>query len=146
MVGENSRERNGVVTGAEGDRMADKQKNSTVVWVVTVLLAVLFVWIGLTMLGGDQWSSDFQRWGYPTWLCPVIGVLAIVAAALLLVRRVAWVGAGTLAALMAVAVVTTLRHERGGAALMPALLLMSLTSLAYHHFPRKQLPAAPEAH
>ena len=145
MVGEISRGRSGAVKEAEGDRMADKKTNSTVVWVVTVLLAALFVWIGLSMLGGEQWASDFQRWGYPTWLCPMIGVLTIAAAASLFVRRVAWVGAGTLAALMAIAVVTTLRHERG-AALMPALLLMSLTSLAYHRYPRKQLPAAPEPH
>jgi hypothetical protein len=125
--------------------MADKKPNPTVVWVVTVLLAALFGWIGLSMLGGEQWPSDFQRWGYPTWLCPVIGALTIAAAASLFVRRVAWVGAGTLAALMAIAVVATLRHERGAAALMPALLLMSLTSLAYHRYPRKQLPAVPEA-
>ena len=79
-------------------------------------------------------------------LCPVIGVVEVVGGILLLVRRVAWVGAVMLALLMVGAVTTTLRHEGAGAALMPALLLTSLTSLTYYRFPRKQLPAAPEAH
>jgi uncharacterized membrane protein YphA (DoxX/SURF4 family) len=143
MVGENS---HGIREGAEGDRMAAKQTNSTVVWVVTFLLTALFVWMGATMVGSEQWSADFQRWGYPVWLCPVIGVVEVVGGILLLVRRVAWVGAVTLALLMVGAVTTTLRHEGAGAALMPALLLTSLTSLTYYRFPRKQLPAAPEAH
>jgi uncharacterized membrane protein YphA (DoxX/SURF4 family) len=125
--------------------MAEKQKNSTVVWVVTFLLAALFVWMGLNMLGSEELPANFRRWGYPSWLCPAIGLLEIAAAAVLFVRRFAWIGAATLAVLMAGAAVTTLRHEGAVAALMPALLMTSLGSLSYHRFPRKQLPAAAEA-
>src|SRR5262245_4627218 len=106
--------------------MADKKPNSTVVLVVSFLLAVLFGWMGYTLLSSDQWVTDFQRWGYPGWLAPVIGALEIAAAVSLFVRRVAWIGAAGLATVMVGAIVTTIRHEGVSYALMPALLLTSL--------------------
>jgi hypothetical protein len=119
--------------------MADKQANSKAVWVVTFLLVALFVWSGANMVVSEQWPAHFRRWGYPEWLCPVIGLAEVAGAVLLLVRRVAWIGATTLTLLMACGVVTMLRHESAAAALMPALLLTSLASLAYYRFPRRQV-------
>lgn len=75
--------------------------SKNVTWTVTLLLAAVFLWAGITkFLGVSFWTESFPRWGFPVWMRWAIGAIECVGALLLLIPPVAIVGATLLAALM----------------------------------------------
>jgi putative oxidoreductase len=82
-----------------------------VVWILSILTAVLLVAAGLPkILGQGGWTARFDRWGYPARFVVVIGVVEVVAALMLLIPRVAALGAAILAVVMLGAAGTHLVH------------------------------------
>lgn len=97
--------------------MTKKRLIGTVaIWIVTILLALVCLRSGLMKMtpgmGGEQfWIRDFARWGYPDWFRIVVGIAELVSFLLLLVPRVAAVGAGIFAAVMLGAIFTHATHN-----------------------------------
>ena len=85
---------------------------STTVWVVSVLLAALYLFTGGTKLAGMQMAvEEFARYGYPDWFRLVVGAAEVTGAVLLLVPRAALYGAIMLSVVMIGATVTHLTHQ-----------------------------------
>jgi uncharacterized membrane protein YphA (DoxX/SURF4 family) len=81
-------------------------------WSVTVFLALVCLRSGLTKLpGGGFWVRDFQRWGYPAWFRLAVAAAELAAFALLLIPRLASIGAALFALVMAGAVYTHATHH-----------------------------------
>lgn len=79
-------------------------------WVVTVLVAGIFAFQGGSKLFSNSlWTKAFAHWGYPVWFRILIGIAECLAAALLVVPRVAAYGATLIIAVMAGGIVTNLR-------------------------------------
>jgi uncharacterized membrane protein YphA (DoxX/SURF4 family) len=75
--------------------MATGKAKTVALWVLSVLLAALFVMAGGSKLaGGEQVVANFARWGYPPWFRFVLGTGEVVSALLLLWPRTAFLGAG----------------------------------------------------
>jgi uncharacterized membrane protein YphA (DoxX/SURF4 family) len=72
--------------------MESKARRITV-W-VSRLLAAMFLFAGLKKLLGAQVDiQHFAAWGYPDWFRPVVGSIEVVSALLLLIPRLAYLGA-----------------------------------------------------
>jgi putative oxidoreductase len=85
-----------------------------VLWIVTLLLALVCLRSGLMKMPGvpgvEFWTRDFGRWGYPDWFRMVIGIAELVSFALLLVPRVAAYGALVFGIIMLGAIFTHATH------------------------------------
>jgi uncharacterized membrane protein YphA (DoxX/SURF4 family) len=65
-----------------------------VLWIITAFLVYVFVRQGLSKFSDDSgWSKAFRFWGYPDWFRILVGVAEVSAALLLLVPRIAFIGA-----------------------------------------------------
>lgn len=119
--------------------MAGKKKWKTVAtWVLSGLLALLFLMAGGSKLAGaEQHVKGFAHWGYPDWFRLVVGSVEVVSAVLLLVPRAAFFGAAGLAAVMAGATYTHLFRAtgEGGMAAFTLLLLAFAGLLAWARRP-----------
>jgi uncharacterized membrane protein YphA (DoxX/SURF4 family) len=72
-----------------------------VLWVPTLFLVYVFATQGLAKFSDQSgWAKAFAIWHFPVWFRILIGVCEITAAALLLLRRTASLGAGLIAAVM----------------------------------------------
>ena len=70
-------------------------------WLATLFLVWVFVRQGWSKFSDDSgWARAFRHWHYPDWFRVAIGVLEVLAAALLLWRRSATVGAILIAVVM----------------------------------------------
>ena len=109
------------------------------IWIVTVLLALVCLRSGLTKMpgmGGEQfWIRDFARWGYPDWFRIVVGIAELVSFLLLLVPRVAGVGAGIFAVVMLGAIFTHATHNEFSRLPFNLLLLVFSVSVVYARKP-----------
>src|SRR5215213_3310712 len=66
----------------------------TVLWIVTVFLAYVFLRQGYSKFFDDSgWARAFRVWHYPDWFRIFIGIVEISAVLLLFVRRFALAGA-----------------------------------------------------
>ncbi len=100
--------------------------NAILIWT----LVVGFFGAGLFNLMGTQATqSDFVRWGYPRWWCHVTGALEIVSAAMIALSSSREAGLMFGAAIIAVAVLTVVRH-RGFVHLVPLSVFVALLALA----------------
>lgn len=64
------------------------------VWLLTLLLAFVFFATGAAKLtDGGGWTARFNHWGFPVWFRIFIGALEVLSALLLIVPRLATVGA-----------------------------------------------------
>ena len=109
------------------------------VWVLSVLLAFVFVMAGLPKLqGGPGQVRAFAHWGYPDWFRIVVGVVELASGALLLIPRLAFFGALGIAAIMAGATYTHVVRVPQEAGRAPfTLTLLALAALvAYYRRPR----------
>lgn len=101
------------------------------VWVVSGLLALLFVFSGGTKLAGMPMHVEhFAHWGYPDWFRLVVGAVEVVFGVGLLLPRVAFVAAIVLCVNMAGAVYTELFRGDPATALFPLVLLVLLVGVA----------------
>lgn len=107
-------------------------------WVLSGLLAVLFLMAGGSKLAGaEQHVKGFAHWGYPDWFRLVVGSVEVVSAVLLLVPRAAFFGAAGLTVLMMGATYTHLFRAsgEGGMAVFTLLLLAFAVLLAWARRP-----------
>jgi len=80
-------------------------------WTLQVLLAALFVVIGIAKFVDPSWARNFARWGYPSGFHMVIGALEAIGGVCLLVPRIATYAAALLGVIMIAASATLLLHD-----------------------------------
>jgi len=104
---------------------------SIAVWVISVLLAAMYLFAGATKLAGMQMHVEaFAKWGYPDWFRLVVGATEVVGGALLLVPGAAFYAAVVLAVEMIGAVLTHLTHQEAPNAVVPLVLFVLLAFVA----------------
>jgi putative oxidoreductase len=85
---------------------------TTGTWVLTLLLALFFLFVGWKKLAGNEVTAQhFQEWGYASWLLRFVGCLEVLGALLLLFPATATSGAILLSLVMVGASYTLLSHE-----------------------------------
>jgi putative oxidoreductase len=83
-------------------------------WIPALLLVLIFVPQGWSKFSDTSgWAAAFRHWGYPIWFRIAIGVIEVVAAALLLWRRTAPVGAALIVIVMLGGMATHLAFDNG---------------------------------
>ena len=106
---------------------------NTIVWVLSALIALLFLGVGSAKLfGGATMVQQFHAFGYPGWFLYVTGILEVLGAVLLLIPRLATLGAVLLACVMVGALVTLLTHGMVAMVALPLILLALLVWIAQH--------------
>jgi uncharacterized membrane protein YphA (DoxX/SURF4 family) len=102
-------------------------------WTLTILLALEFFLAGGGKFagGGAGWSANFARWGLPHWLPPVVGLVEVGSALLLLIPRLAMLGALGLGVVMVGAMGTHVTHGEGGRVVFCAILLVLSALVAW---------------
>jgi len=106
--------------------------NTVVVWVLSILLAAIFLIAGVPKLigTGTIFLEAAAMRGYPDWLRIVVGIAEVAGAIALLIPRVSTYGAATLALLMIPASITqTLSGEPG--VYIPIVLFFVLLFVAW---------------
>src|SRR5262245_34212641 len=101
-----------------------------IVWLATILLAFVFLMAGVPKLAGSEAHiRHFVTWGYPDWFRLVVGAIEATSAILLLVPRLAFVGALGIAVIMTGATYThvvRVPEEAGRAPFTLTLLALAL--------------------
>jgi putative oxidoreductase len=117
-------------------------------WVITVLLAFVFVAAGLMKISGQpMMAANFQGWGYPLWFMTLTGTIEVIAAILLVIPRFAKYGYGLIACVMVGAILTHVTHFSTAQAPMfggaTVLLLLTILGASLRGFisPRTSVPA-----
>jgi putative oxidoreductase len=100
------------------------------VWVLSGLLAAMFMFAGMTkLLGAEGDIRDFAAWRYPDWFRLVIGAIEVVSAVLLLIPRAGYLGAAGISGILLWAgytFVVRVPEESGRAPLTLTLLAMTM--------------------
>ena len=125
--------------------MAAKQINPRLIWTVSILLALIFLAIGVVMVlkpeqTGSQPANAAQT---PPLVLKALGVALCLGAVLLLVPRVAWVGAVLLGLILIGVIGLWVFQGDGMQTLIPALLLISVGTLAYIRRPGRPSATPP---
>ncbi len=103
-----------------------------VMWVLSGLLAALFVGSGGMKLTGAHVNETAQHFGYPTWFFYLIGLIEVVGAVCLLIPRIAAEVGSFLIIIMLGALISHIRAGDGFMGLLPALLaLLSLGGVTW---------------
>ena len=111
-------------------------------WVISLFLVYVFVSQGVAKFDdGSGWSKAFRLWHYPDWFRVLIGVIEVTAAALLLTRRFATIGAAMIVVVMLGGMAThvwTGRPKQVTSEVMP-LVLATIVAVARRRLlvPRK---------
>jgi hypothetical protein len=123
--------------------MAEKQINPRMVWTVSILLALLFGSIGVLLLVYPKQfiGQHFGEDSFP--IVRLVGAVLCVATILLLVPRTAWIGAVLLAVILLGIIGLALYQRQPYEAVVPALFLVSVGSLAYIRRPRRPIHEQP---
>ncbi len=106
---------------------------SAAVWAGAIFLAVVFVAVGLSKLGGAsaiRWSERFGHWGYPAHTAYVVGVLEILGGVGVLIPRWRRAASLILGVLMTGALGTHLVHAEFPR-VIPPLVLGGVAFLMY---------------
>ena len=104
-------------------------------WILSVLLAALFLFTGAMKLGGtEQVASAFGKFGYPLWFSYIVGLGEVGGALTLLAPKVATYAAGVLILIMLGAIVSHLRVGESPA--LPIIVLVLLSIVAYLRRPQ----------
>jgi putative oxidoreductase len=124
----------------------DKGKGKQIgAWVLSALLALMFLFAGGFKLSGAQVAVDnFSKWGYPDWFRVVTGIVEVTAAVLVIVPRTSFLGALLILPTMVGAVLTHLTHAEARNAPLPVILFILAAALAYLRRPeglRRSPPA-----
>lgn len=108
------------------------------VWILSALLAALYLFAGGTKLAGAPMHVEhFAKWGYPDWVRLVVGTIEVVSGVMLLAPRVAFYAALALGVDMIGAVYTELFRGDPPRAAFPLVLLLLLGFIAS----RRRTPA-----
>ena len=102
------------------------------VWLISALLALVFLGGGLVKLrGGEDVVAAFQHFGLPPGLATFIGLCEAAGAIGLFLPRLAPVAAGGLSIIMIGAVVSHLRADPLSAAIPALIILLLCLTLAW---------------
>ncbi len=109
--------------------MADKEKAGKLTTAVSIVLALLFLFQGVTKLAGMM-VEQFGAWGYPAWFQYLIGVAETAGGVGLLMKKTRFHAATAMIVVMLGAVFTLVRAGQMGQAAVPLIVLLLLASLA----------------
>ena len=119
---------------------AKSKAGSVAVWVLSIAMALFFLAAGVPkLLGVPAHVEHFATWRYPDWFRLVVGTVEVMSAILLLIPRLAYLGAAGITVVMFGATYThVLRvpEEAGRAPLTLSLLALALL-IAYSRRPKK---------
>ncbi len=114
-------------------------------WALSILLFLTYMTIAPPKLMGDPgWLQRFAEWGYSPRFASGIGMVELVAAALLLFPSLATYGAGILTAVLAGAIYTHMSTGTDGASFAVQLIFMT-AALAALRFPEARWNRPPES-
>ena len=103
-----------------------------VLWIVSILLAALFLVAGLPkLLMPAQTRAMFAQFGFAPWFATFIGVCETLGAIGLLIPRLAALAATGLCFIMIGAIVTTTTHHLWAQAITPVVVLVLLVGVVY---------------
>jgi uncharacterized membrane protein YphA (DoxX/SURF4 family) len=112
--------------------MAESEGKQLGVWVLTGLLALMFLFAGGFKLSGAQTAIDnFAKSGYPDWFRVVTGVIEVTAAVLVVIPRTSFYGAALILPTMLGAVITHITHGETPNVGLPLVLFALAAVLAY---------------
>jgi uncharacterized membrane protein YphA (DoxX/SURF4 family) len=121
-------------------------------WVLSIILALAFLGAGAAKLSAQPMMvNEFAVFGYPQWFMYLTGLIEIASAIMLLVPRLAGIGAGLLVCVMAVALFSHLTHGQAAMIGAPVVLLIlalivgSLRGWSRAAFSPPGIPIAPPA-
>ncbi len=119
--------------------MSNARVSPVAVWVLSVLLAVVFLVAGIPKLvgGATPWLQAAAMRGFPDWIRIVVGIVEVVSAIGLLVPAVSALFAVGLAFLMVPATITQLMSAEPGRVWVPLLLFALLLVLAARREPER---------
>ena len=103
-------------------------------WLVSALLAALFLMAGVSkLLGAEAHVEHFAHWGYPDWFRIVVGAVETISAVLLIVPKTVVLGAAGIATIMLGATYTHLFRvdDEAPRALFTMTLLVLAGAAAY---------------
>ncbi len=107
-------------------------------WVLTLLLAGVFVFAGISkLLGADSITHQFSEWGYSEGFQTFVGVSQVVGAILLILPRSAAYAASYLGVIMAGAAYTHLAFDGPWMALIPLACLAGLGLIVHEDLRRR---------
>jgi len=111
--------------------MAEAGRGKTIaVWVLSALLAALFLFAGgQKLVGAGGTVEHFADWGYPPWFRLLIGLIEVAGGLALLVPSVAFYAAGALGVVMIGAIYTLLTKSAPGIP-APIVCLLALAFIA----------------
>ena len=108
----------------------------TYLWTVCVIVAFTILGAGLPKIwGGQDWSRNFELWGYPQWFRVLVGWVEVLGALALVWPRTSLFAAGALTVTMAGATYTQLIFEGIGSAIFPLILVILLASVLIIRWP-----------
>lgn len=111
--------------------------------ILCLVLAGIFLTTGIgKVIGYSEMVTDFARWGYPEWLVIVASALEITGALLLLLPRLASVGAILLAISMCGAFTTHVIHAQPGKMVLTLILLVLIVVVGIARWPRSMIHAS----
>lgn len=114
-------------------------------WALSILLFLTYMTIAPPKLLGDPgWLQRFAEWGYSPRFASGIGMVELVAAALLLFPSLATYGAGILTVVLAGAIYTHMSTGTDGASFAVQLIFMT-AALAALRFPEARWNRPPES-
>jgi uncharacterized membrane protein YphA (DoxX/SURF4 family) len=105
-------------------------------WTASGLLALLYLFSGAMKFLSPDAVEGFAKMGYPDWFRVLIGLGEIGGGLLLLVPRLAALGAAGLAIIMAGAAYTHFKAGEVPQGFIPLVLLVVLVLIAYARWPR----------
>ena len=101
-----------------------------IAWMLAVMVAVAFLGAGSAKLTAQPMTVRmFADFGYPVWFMYFAGLLELVGVLLVLVPRLAGIGAALLAAIMLGAIVSHLAHGQAEMIVAPLGLLVIALAL-----------------
>ena len=110
--------------------MNSKRTAKIVGWVLSVLIAVVFLLTGISKLTGNEMiQSQFSGWGYSVMFMYAIGVVEVLSAIALLIPGTVVYATGALGAVMLGATYTHLIHDSIFQVLRPLLFLGALYAI-----------------
>jgi len=109
--------------------MVDKEKAGKLTTAVSIVLALLFLFQGVTKLAGMM-VEQFGEWGYPAWFQYLIGVAETAGGVGLLVKKTRFHAAAAMIVVMLGAIFTLLRAGQMGQVAVPVIVFLLTASVA----------------